>query len=99
MIMSWPFNVNYFLQQDEKAYKVEADIQIAIRGYIVLQCPQCNDAIFQGQRGMFVCHDNPHMPTYRITLSHQTTPLVVYLIQQWVRENIILWIRKLFCVL
>ena len=70
--------------QDEKAIKVELDIQITIQEYIVMECPLCNEAIFQGQRGMFVCRDNPHWPTYRITLNDEATSYIIYLIQEWV---------------
>ena len=74
----------FYALQDEKAIKVELDIQFAIQEYIVMECPQCNEAIFQGQRGMFVCHDNPHWPTYRITLNDEATSYIIYLIQEWV---------------
>ena len=78
-------NFRFDSLQDEKAIKVELDIQFAIQEYIVMECPQCNEAIFQGQRGMFVCHDNPHWPTYRITLNDEATSYIIYLTQEWVR--------------
>ena len=88
----------FYALQDEKAIKVELDIQIAIQEYIVMECPQCNEAIFQGQRGMFVCRDNPHWPTYRITLNDEATSFI----QEWVCYYVMSSthiIRKVCCLI
>ena len=66
------------------------ELQTAMANYIKSECPSCDELIFQGQGGgggggVFVCRDNPHMPTYRVCLGDNNSPLVSLYIQQWVR--------------
>ena len=82
-------NGNFNFSQEEKARKVEETIQVAIGKYIRQHCLSCNEPIFQGQLGVFVCHDNPHMTTYRICLhlARQNVPGLLGLIELWVKQK------------
>ena len=84
-VLLWP-------KQEVRAREVERELQRAMADYIKLECPSCDELIFQGQEeggggGVFVCRDNPHMPTYRVCLGENNSPLVPMFIQQWVSEH------------
>ena len=81
---------NFFLQE-QRAREVERELQSAMISYIKLECPSCDELIFQGQGGgggggggVFICRDNPHVPTYRVCLEQNNSPLVPLFIEQWV---------------
>ena len=72
---------------------MERELQCAMISFIKLECPSCDELIFQGQGlggggrgggGVFICRDNPHVPTYRVCLEQNNSPLVPLFIEQWV---------------
>ena len=85
--------------QEQRAREVERELQSAMTGYIKWECPRCDELIFQGQGGrggggggggagrgggVFICRDNPHVPTYRVCLEQSNSPIVPLFIEQWV---------------